>query len=168
MRATNLMYRSYKEKTPDPYDYQVLADGKSLCFASIQKCTKSSFSKSPRFSAYNVTLLFLMLFQDRVTWSSTNVGPGSYQVENRYNALKKRSFMAKIKQPSLQEEGCYDVINNTKVLQPKYLKKDQKKVLEQVLSEMKKDKKFKRINESYVFQKLQTVSVKPMQMPKRG
>ena len=57
------------------------------------------------------------------------VGPGTYKPETSLDRLKAKPCMAKIKPSVILREDCYEVVNNIKVLQPKYLKESERRML---------------------------------------
>jgi len=50
------------------------------------------------------------------------VGPGRYKPETAFNALKKRPCMAVLKPSQLLEEGAYEGVNHSRVLQPAFIR----------------------------------------------
>ena len=44
------------------------------------------------------------------------VGPGTYKPESSLERLKAKTCMTKIKPSTILKEGCYEVVNNIKVL----------------------------------------------------
>ena len=58
-----------------------------------------------------------------------NVGPGTYKPEISLDRLKQKPCMTKIQPSIILKEGCYELVNNIKVLQPNYLKEEEKKML---------------------------------------
>ena len=61
--------------------------------------------------------------------------------------------MAKLSQTYLADEDCYELVNNIRVLQPKYLKDKQKRTFERSLENYHKTRELKRINETLVHQR---------------
>lgn len=70
MRATDLGFRSPKEKTPGPYQPVKTFDGKEL-FDSVPHSQTPTFSKEKRFQQYT----------QEAQRTGMRVGPGSYNVE---------------------------------------------------------------------------------------
>ena len=58
--------------------------------------------------------------------------------------------MVKLSQTQLIDEECYEIVNNIRVLQPKYLKGKDRKIFEKNIENYRKDRILKRINETLV------------------
>lgn len=61
--------------------------------------------------------------------------------------------MVKLKAGNILKEQYYEVVNNVKVLQPRYMQIRDKNLFEKNLHEFMKKRNSKKIAESYVFQK---------------
>ena len=61
--------------------------------------------------------------------------------------------MVKLSQTYLQDEDCYEIVNNIRVLQPKYLKGRDRKVFDRTIDGYRQNKLLKRINETFVHQR---------------
>ena len=83
--------------------------------------------------------------------TSEGVGPGSYAIAKVIDILKKKPCMAKLSQTFLKNEDRYEVVNNIRVLQPKYLRGPERSIYEKNMEKMHRNKFLKRINESLVF-----------------
>lgn len=62
--------------------------------------------------------------------TNLNVGPGTYKSEISLDRLKAKPCMTKIKPSYILKDECYEFVNNIKVLQPRYLKESDRKMLE--------------------------------------
>ena len=80
-----------------------------------------------------------------------SVGPGSYKIAEVIDMLKKKPCMAKLSKTFLKNEDRYEIVNNIRVLQPKYLRGPEKIMFERNIEKMHRNKLLKRINESVVF-----------------
>lgn len=58
--------------------------------------------------------------------------------------------MVKLSQTQLVDEECYEIINNVRVFQPKYLKIKDRKIFEKNIENYRKDRVLKKINETLV------------------
>lgn len=61
--------------------------------------------------------------------------------------------MVKIQKNNILFEQYYEVVNNVKVLQPRYLQVKDRKIFEKNLQEFIKKRQTRKIADSYVFQK---------------
>lgn len=57
------------------------------------------------------------------TRQQANVGPGCYDVDRYYNKQRIKACAVKIHKPTLSNEANYDVIDYSRVFQPKYATK---------------------------------------------
>jgi hypothetical protein len=68
--------------------------------------------------------------------TGSTVGPGSYQIAKVIDNLKKKPCMAKLAQTFLKNEDRYEIVNNIRVLQPKYLRGTEKFVFERNMEKL--------------------------------
>ncbi|CDW85299.1 UNKNOWN [Stylonychia lemnae] len=92
------------------------------------------------------------------------VGPGSYGVGKAIQKLKQKPCMAKFSQTFIQDEDCYEIVNNIRVLQPKYLKGKDKKLYDKNIECFQRNRLLRRISETYVHQR----SIADQQYEKSG
>lgn len=84
------------------------------------------------------------------------MGPGRYKPEAAFNALRKKPCMAVLRPSLLLEEGAYEAVNHSRVLQPAFIRsKADRKALEARVKEYQETMRTtKRPNESVIYQKL--------------
>eukprot|EP00347_Sterkiella_histriomuscorum_P000517 403375544 len=137
------MYRCPKEQTPDAYLFNVLSDGRSVDYNRKENYQRS-FSSAPRFIDY----------KQLAKRTGPAVGPGSYAIQESLKKLKQKPCMALFTQTQIVDEQYYELVNNIRVLQPKYLKSKERKVFEKSIHEYAaRNKLLKRINQSFVHQR---------------
>ena len=87
-----------------------------------------------------------------------NVGPGTYKPEVSLDRLKAKPCMTKIAPSVIMDEGCYEMVNNIKVLQPRYMKTPERKQLLKRIKEFRNENSYllrgKHPTESFFHQKL--------------
>jgi hypothetical protein len=62
--------------------------------------------------------------------------------------------MVKLTSTTLKNEDCYEIVNNLRVIQPRYLPKPERKVFESKVAMIRSNKLLKRLNETFIHQKL--------------
>jgi len=80
----------------------------------------------------------------------TSVGPGAYQVREATAKLKQKPCMVKLSHPVLHDEQCYELVNNLRVFQPKYLKPRERKEFQVRMDGLRQNKLLRRLNETFI------------------
>jgi hypothetical protein len=60
--------------------------------------------------------------------TGVDVGPGAYNVREVYSKLRQKPCFVKITNPYLEEEENYEMVNNTRILQPNYIRRRSLKI----------------------------------------
>ena len=70
-----------------------------------------------------------------VNWLTSTPGPGSYQIEGM---SKRNVSTAKMKISELKNEGYYEIVNNQRVLQQRYMANNEREPLKKEIKQFQK------------------------------
>ncbi len=112
---------------------QTLSNGKTVEYGK-EPYASGSFTRAVRFNREKVRIIRKIIYIQQemmgmIGQTDFKVGPGTYKPETSLDRLKAKPCMAKMQPSVILREDCYEVVNNIKVLQPKYLKESERKML---------------------------------------
>jgi len=65
------------------------------------------------------------------------VGPGAYESVQAVDKLRKKPCLSKILKPTIgEQEECYEIVNNTRILQVNYLPKRDKDLIQSTMDDV--------------------------------
>jgi hypothetical protein len=84
------------------------------------------------------------------------VGPGQYDDKEKYDRMHKKPTTCKMVRPEFGDlDECYEIVNNTKILQPNYLSKTHRAIHDHQMDNniQSKGRVARRFNESVYLQR---------------